>query len=167
MNRSRRQLLLAAPLLALARGAWALDGPAGAVVLTLRGALQQPNRDGRADFDLAMLQRLPQRSITTHTPWYGASHSFSGPLLRDVLAAAGAKGSTAKLVALNDYRVEVPLDDVQRYDVVLAHLLDGKPMSVREKGPLFVMYPFDSQPQLRNAVYFSRCIWQLRSIELA
>ena len=40
-------------------------------------------------------------------------------------------------------------------------------MSVREKGPLFVMYPFDSQPQLRNAVYFSRCIWQLRSIELA
>ena len=167
MNRSRRQLLLAAPLLALARGARALDGPAGAVVLTLRGALQQPNRDGHADFDLAMLQRLPQRSIATQTPWYGASHSFGGPLLRDVLATAGAKGSKAKLIALNDYHVEVPLDDVQRYDVVLAHLLDGKPMSVREKGPLFVMYPFDSQPQLRNAVYFSRCIWQLRSIELA
>ena len=35
-----------------------------------------------------------------------------------------------------------------------------------EKGPLFVMYPFDTQPALRTAVYFSRCIWQLKSIEL-
>jgi hypothetical protein len=61
----------------------------------------------------------------------------------------------------------VALDDPERFDVILAWQLDGKPMSVREKGPLFVMYPFDTQAQLRNAVYFSRCIWQLRSIELA
>jgi hypothetical protein len=167
MNVARRQLVLAASLLAMTRPASALDAPTGNVILTLSGTLKSGNRNGRADFDLAMLQRLPQRSIATETPWYSGSHNFSGPLLRDVLAAAGAQGSQARLVALNDFRVDMPLDDVQRYDVVLAHLLDGKPMSVREKGPLFVMYPFDSQPQLRNAVYFSRCAWQLRSIELS
>ena len=166
MNLLRRRILFAAPLAVLTTGATALDAPTGAVVLTISGALSLPNRDGRAEFDMPMLERLPQRSIQAETPWYSAARNFSGPLLRDVLAAAGAKGKTLRLVALNDYRVEMPFDDAQRYDVVLARQLDRKPMSVREKGPLFVMYPFDSQPQLRNAVYFSRCIWQLRSIEL-
>ena len=85
------------------------------------------------------------------------------------LKAAGAKldgSGNLRCTALNDYRVEIPLDDVRRYDVVVAHLLNGKPMSVREKGPLFVIYPFDEQPQLRTTTYFSRCIWQLKAIEL-
>jgi len=167
MNLLRRRILFAAPLAGLAPRASALDVPTGTVVLSISGSLSLANREGRADFDMAMLERMPQRSLHPETPWYAAARSFSGPLLRDVLAAAGAKGKTLRLVALNDYRVEVPFDDAQRYDVVVARQLDGKPMSVREKGPLFVMYPFDSQPQLRNAVYFSRCVWQLRSIELA
>ena len=161
MNPLRRSILLAAPLAAMASHVLAQAAPAGPVVLTVS------SKQSRTDFDMARLERLPQRSISTETPWYSAARTFSGPLLREVLAAANATGSSARLVALNDYRVEMPLADAQRYDVILARLLDGKPMSVREKGPLFVMYPFDSQPQLRNAVYFSRCIWQLRSIEVA
>ena len=51
--------------------------------------------------------------------------------------------------------------------MVVAHLFNGKPMSVREKGPLFVIYPFDEQPQLKTSTYFSRCIWQLKQIEIA
>jgi len=166
MNMFRRRILLAAPLFGLAARAVALDAPTGPVVLTISGAVSRANRDGRADFDMAMLERLPQRSIATETPWHSGVRTFGGPLLRDVMAAAGAKGASARLVALNDYRVDIPIDDPERFDVIVARLLDGKPMSVREKGPLFVMYPFDTQAQLRNAVYFSRCIWQLRSIEL-
>lgn len=161
MNPLRRSILLAAPLAAMASRVLAQAAPAGPVVLTVS------SKQSRTDFDMARLERLPQRSISTETPWYSAARTFSGPLLREVLAAANATGSSARLVALNDYRVEMPVTDAQGYDVILARLLDGKPMSVREKGPLFVMYPFDSQPQLRNAVYFSRCIWQLRSIEVA
>jgi hypothetical protein len=167
MNVMRRRIVLAAPLAGLALPARALELPTAAVVLTLRGALARANRRDQADFDMPMLERLPQHAITTETPWHSGARTFKGPLLRDVLATAGASGQVARLVALNDYRVEMPLDDARRYDVILARQLDGKPMSVREKGPLFVMYPFDTQPQLRNAVYFSRCVWQLRSIELA
>lgn len=167
MNVMRRRIVLASTLAGLTARAAALEVPSATVVLTVRGALAHANRDGQADFDMAMLERLAQHSITTETPWHSGTHAFQGPLLRNVLAAAGAKGSTARLVALNDYRVEMPLDDAQRYDVIVARQFDGKPMSVRDKGPLFVMYPFDSQPQLRNAIYFSRCVWQLRSIELA
>ena len=81
------------------------------------------------------------------------------------MAADGA--TTLRAIALNDYRVEIPPDDARRFDVVVAHLFNGKPMSVREKGPLFVIYPFDEQPQLKTSTYFSRCIWQLKQIEIA
>lgn len=168
---SRRRIVgtaaLALPALLVARAARALDAPSGAVVLTVSGALRNPNQGPRAAFDMAMLERLPQRTITTATPWYSAPRSFTGPLLRDVLAAAGAASAgTVRMVALNDYRVDLPYEDAQRHDVIVARLLDGKPMAVRDKGPLFVMYPFDSQPDLRNAVYFSRCVWQLKAIDL-
>lgn len=143
-----------------------LPAPTGPVVLTLTGRVAQRNVGETAAFDMAMLEALPQREIVTPTPWYDEPRRFGGPLLRDVLADAGATGTALRASALNNYRVEIPFDDVVRHDVVLARLLDGKPMSVREKGPLFVMYPFDRKPELRNAVYYSRCIWQLRSIEV-
>lgn len=140
--------------------------PRGAVVLTITGQVRQPNQGANAAFDMAMLAALPQHNFTTQTPWYRTAHKFSGPLLRDVLVEAGAKGDTLRAVALNDYAVDLPYDDTQRFAVLLALLLDDKPMSVRDKGPLFIIYPFDSSAELRNAVYYSRSAWQLKSIDV-
>ena len=160
---SRRQWLLAS-------AAWAL-GPrparaAGEPVLVISGRLRLPNGGDRATFDMAALAQMPQTSFSTRTPWYDSARRFTGPLLRDLLAAVGAEGDTLRLTALNDYRVDLPMEDVQRYDVVLARLLDGAPMGVRDKGPLFVVYPFDAHPELNRAVYYSRSVWQLSEIEV-
>ena len=169
MHRRSLLTLTALPLLAPA-AARALEAPDGAVVLTLSGRVRQPNRGSVAVFDMAMLGRLPQTSFVTRTPWYAQARKFTGPLLRDVLAAAGSPGGPGgqlRAVALNDYRVDIPADDAQRYDLLLARLLDDKPMPVRDKGPLFIIYPFDQQAALRNAVYYSRCAWQLKAIEVS
>lgn len=164
----RRTVLqgLGAVGLGWAGAAQALDKPQGPVVLTLSGLLRKPNDGRHAHFDMAMIERLPQTSFSTRTPWYAQARKFTGPLLRDVLAAAGAHGSVLRAVALNDYWVELPIDDAARHDVVVARLLDDKPMAVRDKGPLFMVYPFDAQPELRNPVYYSRSAWQLRTIEV-
>ncbi|MGL6109413.1 MAG: molybdopterin-dependent oxidoreductase [Rubrivivax sp.] len=146
--------------------AWALDRPAGPVVLTVTGRVRMPNTGDRAVFDMAMLERLPQQSFVTHTPWYATPRKFTGPLLRDVLAAAGAQGSNLRAIALNDYRVDLPFDDVQRHDVLLARLLDDQPLAVRDKGPLFIIYPFDAKVELRTTVYYSRSAWQLKTIDV-
>jgi hypothetical protein len=157
---------LLALALAMPSGALALAVPGEAVVLSVTGRVGTPNAGGRADFDMAMLAALPQTSYTVETPWFTDPSKFTGPLLRDVLAAAGAKGQTVRALALNDYRVDIPWDDIERYDVVLARLLDDRPMAVRDKGPLFVIYPFHTRRELRTAVYFSRCAWQLRGLEI-
>jgi hypothetical protein len=152
-------------LLALGR-AQALEPPTGPVVLTLSGQVRSPNVGREARFDMAMLERLPQTSFSTRTPWYAQARRFTGPLLRDVLRAAGAHGSVLRARALNDYRVDIPFQDAQRFDMIIARLLDGAPMPVRDRGPLFVIYPFDAHGELRNATYYSRSAWQLRAIEV-
>ena len=162
---TRRPLLLTLAAVALPLAVpivWALDAPTGRVVLTI-----EFKASGRkVDFDMAMLEKLPQRSLTTGTPWYPKPRTFTGPLLRDVLAAGGASGTQLRLIALNDFKVGMPVSDADQYDVVLARLLDGQPMPVREKGPLFVIYPYDSNPELQSELFFNRSAWQLRTIEV-
>ena len=163
----RRQLLVMGALpMGLTARAVTLDVPEGPVVLTISGRVGHANRGNAATFDMAMLARLPQSSITTRTPWFSQARKFTGPLLRDVLASVGVQGEHLRAVALNDYRVDIPVEDTQKFDVVLATQIDDKPMSVRDKGPLFIIYPFDSHAALRNALYFSRCAWQLKAIEV-
>lgn len=163
---ARRALATGLALLCALPAAWALDKPAGAPVLTLSGKISATNVDKKAVFDAAMLAALPQHSFTTSTPWYKAPVKFTGPLLSDVLRAAKASGTTLRAVALNDYKVAIPAEDATRFKVIVARLIDDKPIPVREKGPLFVVYPFDSDSELRTTKYYDRSIWQLKAIEV-
>ena len=159
--------MLTPGLLCMAAGAvQALEPPTGVVLLTVGGRVRNTNDGRRAQFDMAMIEALSQQTVVTRTPWFSKARRFTGPLLRDLLSAAGAQGTMLRLVALNDYQVDMPFDDAQRHDVIVARLLDDKPMSVRDKGPLFVIYPFDARPELRSAIYYSRSAWQLRTIEV-
>jgi hypothetical protein len=155
-----RGLVGVAAALLISASAWALETPKGAVVLTIIGNGVQ----GEAKFDMAMLAALPQHSFTTKTPWFPHARKFSGPLLRDVLAAAGARGKVIEAIALNDYKVSIPRADAQQWDVIVARLLDDKPMALRDKGPLFLIYPFDTDERLHNSVFFSRSAWQLKTL---
>lgn len=141
-----------------------LPAPQGPVVLTVSGAIGHSNGDGVAQFDQAMLDALPQRSTVTTTPWYEGPQHFSGPLLSGVLEAVGATGSIIQVTALNDYSAEIPLQDVLSYPVILADRLDDKLLSVRDKGPLFVIYPFDEFRELYDEVHFGRSVWQINAI---
>jgi len=167
MNQSRRftwllALAAAAPL-SFAQG---LDAPKGRAILSISGKIDLKNKGDLATFDMAMIEKLPQHTFTTRTPWYDKPVKFTGPLLSDVLAAVKAGGTTVSAVAINDYKVNIPMEDVRKHGILLARLIDDKPIPVRSKGPLFVVYPFDSASELRTSVYYERSIWQLKALEL-
>lgn len=145
--------------------AWALDKPAGEPVLTVTGAVSETNDGGNAVFDMAMLEALAGRTGTMETPWTEGQVEFSGPFLREILKAAGAKGANLKIKALNDYAADVPAEDAE-LDTILATKMNGKPMSVRDKGPLMLVYPFDEDKALYNEKYFGRSVWQIKEIEV-
>ena len=144
----------------------ALEAPVGKVILVVSGAIAQRNSPDGASFDLAGLARLPATSFVTRTPWYSEPRRFTGVLLRELLDAVGAHGTTLTATALNDYRAQIPLADVATEDLLLAYHLDGDEMAVRDKGPLVLIYPFDAKKSLRTAVYYSRAVWQLHHLDL-
>jgi hypothetical protein len=142
----------------------ALERPEGRVILTVRGDIATTNEDGQAAFDAAMLAALDGRTIETDTPWHDGAQTFRGPLARSVLEAVGADGETIIASALNDYSAEIPVSDLERYDVILATHLNGERMSVRERGPIFVIYPFDDNPDLHQETIYGRSVWQVNEL---
>lgn len=162
--------LLATPLVALLLAgtahAEALPQPVGPVILTISGALVHTNEQGAAQFDLAMLEALPQRLTETETPWHEGVQQFSGPRLIDLMERVGASGAQLRFVAVNDYAASMPWSDIVDHPVILATRNNGAEMHLRDKGPLFVIYPFDEVPTLRNEVYYSRSVWQVMAIEV-
>ena len=148
-----------------ASAALALDAPTGPDVLTVKGKIANTNAGDTAQFDLEMLEKLKGRKGEMETPWTTGKVTFEGPLLREILSAVGASGTSLKVRALNDYAAEVPAEDA-KLDTILATTLDGKPMSVRDKGPLMLVYPFDLDAGLYNEKYFSRSVWQIKEIEV-
>jgi hypothetical protein len=159
-------LLLSVFPLVAAAGQSSLSQPQGIPLLTITGAITETNIDGSAQFDTDLFTALPRHKTTTSTPWYDAPRTFEGPLLRDVLAAVGATGKMLRVEALNDYAALIPVSDVIENNVILADRIDGKPIPVRERGPLFIIYPFDERPALNAEEYYQRSVWQVRSIEV-
>lgn len=146
--------------------ALALDAPKERPILSISGKIGVKNAGETARFDMKMLEALPQHTFTTRTPWYDKPVKFTGPLLSDLLAAVKANGSTISAIAINDYKISIPVGDTTQHKVIVARLLDDKPMPVREKGPLFVVYPFDSSAELRTSTYYERSIWQLKALDI-
>lgn len=140
--------------------------PSGQVILTVTGKIAHTNNEGRAEFDRDALLSLDLHEVRTTTSWTDGVSVFEGPLLCDLLDLVGASGSVVSARALNDYTADIPVEDCRRYPVVLALRQDGRDLSVRDKGPIWIVYPRDQYAQLRNGVINSRWVWQLVRLEV-
>ncbi len=141
-----------------------LASPAGNPILAVSGQIESKNLGGAAVFDLAMLEAMDVATFRTSTPWFKGVVEFQGVPMDRLMAAVGAKGGKITVYALNDYKTEIPLQDLADHHAVLAYKRDGQYMPVRDKGPLFVVYPYDSDPVLQNQVYYGRSAWQVSRI---
>lgn len=150
-------------LAALPRLARAADlgTPTGKVILTVSGKIQRTNADGQARFDRTMLEGLGSYGFSTHTPWYDGEMRFDGIRMSSLMDAVQPTGDTVVATALNDYETRIPISDFKEYGVLLALKRNGEYMPVRDKGPLFIVYPFDENPSLQIQKIYGRCPWQL------
>ncbi len=115
--------------------------------------------------DLAAVEALPQVEFTTETPWTSGDQRFSGPSLGTLAALGGVPVSSARIIALNDYEMDVPAEDWETNGAILATRLNGENMRVAEKGPYWVMYPISSDSKLNTQFYHGRMVWQVKSID--
>ena len=138
-----------------------LPAPKGEAVLTVSGDIVRTNAGDTAVFDMEMLTAMPAISFETTTLWTEGVKTFKGVALADLLDMVGVQDGTIRALAINDYAVEIPVDSLTASTPIVAYEMDGAPMPRRQKGPLWIVYPYDSDVAYQTEVIYSRSIWQL------
>ena len=159
-------LALAAGL-AIAAPAAALDAAQGDVLLTVTGDIVVTNDGDAAAFDRAMLEAMEPVRVETTTIWTDGVQEFTGVSLASLLQLLGVTEGSLRATAINDYSINIPISDAVEGGPIVAYLRNGAPMPVRDKGPLWIVYPYDVNPAYQNEAIYSRSIWQLDRIEVS
>ena len=161
MTLTRRILMLAAVIGAagLATPSVAQSAPDGPILLTVTGSVSNPTRGeydpdkdkffgfnevefaNAAQFDFEALKALDMVKVKADFPKGRQIHEFEGPLLADVLKAAGAAGDTVTIQALDGYAVEIPLKEAIDAGAVVALKRDGTSFGIGDFGPTQIVFP--------------------------
>lgn len=136
------------------------------VILSVTGALANADESGRIDFDLRSLEQLGLSKLTTWTPWTDGEVEFEGVLARRLVEAIGGRGTEVEARALNDYEEEIPIADFDKYEVLLAIRMNGRLMRVRDKGPIWIVYPWSAHPELDDFATREKSVWQLSRLHV-
>jgi hypothetical protein len=165
----RRRLLLL-PVLAAAQPVLAQTGatppPAGRVILQVTGRIAAAPESAR--FDLPALEGLGRTDLVTRTIWTGASpQHFAGIALETLLARVGAQGGGLRAVALNDYAITAPVTELVQHGAFLATRQEDQPLRIRDRGPVWMIFPWSQRPELDVPLVRERAIWQLRTITIS
>lgn len=164
------RLMIAAALLLLqftavqAASGCSLPQPTGPVILVVEGQIRNCNSGLEARFDLPMIEALPRTAVKTQNPWEASWVTYEGVLIRDLLKFVDANGTVLKITALNDYRADLNVSDTHSISVILAYKRNGEYMPVREKGPLFIVFPFSENSSLATEERYAQSVWQVARI---
>ena len=162
-----KSLIGALALLLLGAGpGFAIEAPSGPALLTISGAIDVTNQGKALVLDRAAFEALPMTIVKTETPWTEGVATFEGVPLKSLLELAGATGKQVHAIALNDYAVDVPVEDAANPQLIVAYRMNGETMRVRDKGPLWLIYPLSDDPTLRNEAVHSRMIWQIKVLDI-
>jgi hypothetical protein len=138
-----------------------LGQPQGQVLLKVSGDISAYNVGNEVHFDVALLEHIGTQTIETKTIWTEGTQTFRGTRMSDLLRAVGAETGTIKALAVNNYSIEMPVSDALVNDALLAFERNGRLMSVRDKGPIWIVYPYDDKTMYQSETFYSRSVWQL------
>jgi hypothetical protein len=140
-------------------------------------SVQDPSGRTVAVFSVKQLQaEFPQQTYDTRTPWTSDNEKieYRGPLLANVLAKAGITvAQQVKVVAFDNFVSDIRMDEIRSYNPILAVERrctdtdkagslcpagqDFRPISMVEKGPIFIVWPLDQLPAsyvpARNSIW--------------
>lgn len=122
--------------------------------------------DRDISFTRAELENLGSQTIVTTTIWTDGEQEFTGLPLVALVEELGITEGSLRAYAINDYAVDIPLSDAVEDGPLIAHTQNGRPMGIRNNGPLWIVYPYDSNPDYQSEVIYARSIWQLNRIEI-
>ncbi len=140
-----------------------LGTPTGEVLLSVEGKVDVRNSNSGARLDYALLAEIGFVTRTITTDWT-ESAEYEGVSGRELVEFLGISGAYLQGIAHDDYEVLIPLSDLVQYDTLFAVAKDGERLSMKNKGPIWLLYANDNRPDISPEVLNSRMIWQLHTL---
>lgn len=116
-------------------------------------------------FSETKLLELPQHSFTTNHTWSTTPQEFSGPLLADVIKLVCPNAREVYLRSLDQYSIMINFQKLAKYQPILALKIDGKLLSIRERGPIWLMVDTNGY-KLPARSLDNLLVWQLYYIRI-
>ena len=113
------------------------------------------------------LDRLPTASFSTTTLWTRGVQEFEGVWLSSLLQELGLSEGNVTLQAINDYAVTEPIATFRQGGALVAYRRNGDIMQPRDKGPYWLVWNYDGDPEFRNEQIYALSIWQLDRITVS
>jgi hypothetical protein len=130
-------------------------------VITLEGQGAEP-----VQITMEQIQAMPATEFESYTPWTEGKTHFKGIRLQTLMEHLGVTGDVIRVKALNQYHADIAWKELAEYPVIFAYEMDGEPMSIREKGPYWLMFPMTDYPELNVPKYHISMVWQVAAIEV-
>lgn len=115
-------------------------------------------------YSVEELEKLGLSTVRTSTTWTDGTPVFEGVLMSDIAKAHGVSGGTVMVTAINDYQAEIPVAEILAFPVLLATRMNGERMSVRDKGPFWIIYPRDEFPEFADERHNFKWVWQVKEL---
>ena len=141
--------------------------PSEEIILTVTGNVGTSNEADHIIMDIPTIEAAGLVEYTVMDPFKEEEVTYTGPLMSDLLDLwqIAEDAETLEMTALNDYRVNVPIELIRDYPIIFALQADGAYMPVSDKGPAMLVLPYDDYDFERPSsdAYW---IWQIKSIHV-
>lgn len=144
-----------------------IPAPQQEVLLTVTGKIGIANADNAIVMDRAALEQAGLVEYSVTDPFEERLILYRGVLMRDLLALwqVAADAQTVRITALNDYKIDIPIDDFRRYPILFALQADGVDLQPDYRGPAMLVYPID-QYEFDSIAVQRNWIWQIKTIDI-
>lgn len=145
-----------------------IPAPTQDVMVAITGKIGTSNVDDSIEMDRATIESIGLVDYTVDDPFDKKTITYRGVLMSDLLDVwqVDKAATSLRIVALNDYSIDVPISDLRKYPVIFAIQADGEDMPIETRGPAMLVYPYNDF-EFDTAIYNDYWIWQIKSIEVS
>ena len=140
-----------------------ISKPTGPVFFTITGDVTLPNADGAVQVDEAGLAPYI-KEYTIDDPWAGKGMKYSGVLLSELwaLAGAGPNANGMTLIASDGMRLRIPKEDLLKWPILVVTQLAGKALVAEQGGPAKLAFPPEAGATYSQDVW----LWYIKTIDI-
>lgn len=115
--------------------------------------------------DHEIITQFESTTFETQLPWFENRKSFTGIKVTDLIEFYQLTDvGSISFLGLNDYMSTSQINDIRRYQPIIAYEIEHEKIKVRNKGPYWLIFDLEKYPEIDDISFHSQMVWQIKEI---